>query len=418
MRNGQTEVLVVGAGPVGLWTTLLLSRAGLEPTLIDREERTAARSYACALHPRSLEMLQREGLLEPALALGRKVTTMAFYEGTERRGALDLSRNGSQFGYLLILPQNALEGLLEQRLKQAGVKVQWRHRLDDLVDEEEAVTATVEELQGTASGYIVPHWEMVVKSRTAVRAQFLVGADGHASLVRQRLHFDLQRLGPTTNFAAYEFETADHCADEVRVVLDGQTTNVLWPLPNNRYRWTFQLLHGEAEFPEKERRAVRLDQPEVDERLKQYVEKVARQRAPWFEAKVSRITWCSRVAFEQSLAGAFGRHRCWLAGDAAHQTGPVGVQSMNAGFAEADGLCALMAKVLKQEAEFSALNEYNQLWQKEWQRLLGGQLRVQPQAKTNPWFGQKVSELRSCLPGLGTELGGLAAQLGLEFPVT
>ena len=59
MREERTEVLVVGAGPVGLLTAILLAEAGIEVRIIDREARTTVRSYACALHPRTLRLLQR-----------------------------------------------------------------------------------------------------------------------------------------------------------------------------------------------------------------------------------------------------------------------------------------------------------------------------------------------------------------------
>ena len=88
---------------------------------------------------------------------------------------------------------------------------------------------------------------------------------------------------------------------------------------------------------------MRFAQKAVDERIRQYVEKVAKQRAPWFTAGVKEITWCTEVVFEQRVAKQFGRDRCWLAGDAAHQTGPVGVQSMNVGMAEAATLAGCLA---------------------------------------------------------------------------
>jgi len=78
MRDEQMDVLVVGAGPVGLMAGLFLAKAGLRARLIDRESGTAARSYACALHPRSLKLLEELGLLENILPLGRKVSKVAF----------------------------------------------------------------------------------------------------------------------------------------------------------------------------------------------------------------------------------------------------------------------------------------------------------------------------------------------------
>ncbi len=415
MHTQETEILVVGAGPVGLWTALLASQAGLETVIVDREERTAARSYACALHARSLRLLERAGLLQETLALGRKVHTIAFYEGPTQQAELDLAKVSKDFPFLLLVPQNALEGLLQARLKQAGCRVEWNHRFDGLEQQEQEVTATIEELAGTSTGYIVPHWETVVKNRIPVRAQFLVGADGHRSLMRERLGLQFQRAGDASSFAAYEFETKDSCADEVRVVLDGQSTNVLWPLPENRYRWTFQILDGEFEFPEKERRTVRLQQPELDEQVRQYVQRVAGQRAPWFQAKVEQVTWCSDVAFEPRLAGQFGRHRAWLAGDAAHQTGPVGVQSMNAGLAEAEELVSLMRAVLKKDAPLASLNPYDRHWQTEWRRLLAMNGALKARKNTSSWPATHASALLSCLPGTGEEVPLLAGQLGLEW---
>src|SRR5260221_4045748 len=183
MLHTRTEVLVVGAGPVGLWSALLLAESGIEVVLIDREARTTARSYACALHPATLQLLDRFGLAQSAIERGRRVERVAFYDGTERKAELHLSKLGGDFPFLLILPQSALEELLEQRLHSAGVQVHWNHRFEELNQDEESVATAIEELEGTSTGYIVPHWETVVKTRTEFHAQFLVGADGHNSMV-------------------------------------------------------------------------------------------------------------------------------------------------------------------------------------------------------------------------------------------
>ena len=100
---------------------------------------------------------------------------------------------------------------------------------------------------------------------------------------------------------------------------------------------------------------MRFSQKAVDEQIRQYVEKVARHRAPWFSAGVKEITWCTEVVFEQRLAKQFGRDRCWLVGDAAHQTGPVGVQSMNVGMAEAEALAGVLRKIVSEEAPLELL---------------------------------------------------------------
>jgi 2-polyprenyl-6-methoxyphenol hydroxylase-like FAD-dependent oxidoreductase len=417
MRDEQTEVLVVGAGPVGLLTAILAAEAGLNVKIIDQETRTTARSYACALHPRTLKLLDGMGLATTVVEQGRKVGTMAFYERESRQAEVKLSELGGAFPFLLILPQAAFEEILEQRLRKAGVQVNWNHRFADLQEQDEQVAVTVEELGGTATGYIVPHWETVVKSQMAVRARYLVGADGYGSLVRQRLGIENTRVAGPAFFAAYEFEADEPGETEVKVVLDDVTTNVLWPLPGSRYRWTFQLVKGEGvgAFPEKERRSVRFAQQTVDEELRQHVERVAKQRAPWFSAHVRGIRWCTDVVFEQRMAKQFGRGHCWLAGDAAHQTGPVGVQSMNVGLCEAAALVNRLRMILRERASLEVLEAYNRERHKEWQRLLGLSGGPKPRGDTNPWVSQRRAKILPCLPGSEADLTGLAAQLGLDF---
>jgi 2-polyprenyl-6-methoxyphenol hydroxylase-like FAD-dependent oxidoreductase len=417
MRQTRTEVLVVGAGPVGLWTALLLAESGIEVVLIDRETHTTARSYACALHPATLAMFDQFGLAQSVIARGRRIETAGFYDGAQRQAEVHLSNIRGEFPFMLILPQSALEGLLEQRLRAAGVQVLWNHRFEGLTQDENSISAVVEELEGTSTGYIVPHWETVVKARGDLEAQFVIGTDGQNSMVRSRAPLEYKRVGPAESFAAIEFQMEESAPQELRIVLDDTTTNVLWPIGDHHCRWTFQLLRPNSlgDFPEKERRSVRVSDPSVDERIGQYVQKLATQRAPWFTGSLSKIDWCTEVTFEKRLVTPFGTNRCWLAGDAAHQTGPVGVQSMNAGFAEALILANSLKKILREGASTNLLEGYGANAQQQWQLLLGLTGGLKASAKTNPWIAKRADRLLPCLPGHGESMKGLAGQLGLEL---
>lgn len=416
MREAQTEVLVVGAGPVGLWTAVLLAQAGVQVSIIDREQRTATRSYACALHPGTLRLLRQAGLLDPVLEQGRRLEKMVFYDDASPRAVLPFSGLDGDFPFLLLLPQSALESVLEEHLRKVGIRVQWNHRFDTLVDEPEAVSVTIEQLGGTGTGYIVPHWETVVKDRVNLLAQFVLGADGYNSRVRQALGIEYERVAGATSFAAFEFETDQVLESELRVVLSS-TTNVLWPLAGQKCRWTFQIVRPELarDFPEKERRAARLVQSNVDERIRGYVQKVASQRAPWFKGAVKEIAWCTEVSFEQRMVNGFGRNRCWLLGDAAHQTGPAGVQSMNAGFAEAAGLVPLLAAMLRQQGTFATLNRFSEQQRGNWRRLLGLTGGLKPSTGTDPWVSENAARILPCLPAVGSDCGPLAAHFNLSI---
>lgn len=399
-------------------TAVLLAEAGIEVRIIDREYRTAARSYACALHPHTLGLLAKLGLASSLIDAGRKLETVAFYEQSERCAELNLAKLGGDFPFLLVTPQSALESALENKLlTQFGIRVLWNHRFDDLEPAADALHVTLEELEGTTTGYIVPHWELEVKRRLALHCNYVVGTDGANSLVRRRLGIDLVSVARPQFFAAYEFEPAGEVPMDLRVALNPDNTSVLWPLPGNRCRWTFQMPPADAreDFPEKERRSGRVAQTKIDENIKSYVEQVAKERAPWFSARIKEITWCTRVMFEPRHAAEFGVGNCVLAGDAAHQTGPVGGQSMNAGFQEAAELTSIFTRILHQNAHPDLLTAYRAEQKTRWQSLLGIHGGLKAREAATPWIKKNCTRLLPCIPGTGADLARLAGQLHLDF---
>jgi len=414
-----TEVLVVGAGPVGMTTALLLAERGVECMVIDAKGGPAARSYACALHPRSLDLLDRLGVLQEILPFGRRFETVAFYEGATKRAEIKLSELPARFPFLLVLPQNALERLLESAVNRLGRgRVHWHHQLSELKTDPRGVVATVDKLAGSASGYIVPHWEMVIRSTEEIRAAVLIGADGHNSLVRQRLGIHYEQVGESELFSVFEFETDDALPNEIRVVLDESTTNVLWPLAEGRCRWSFQAARKEAteDFPDKERRAVWVDDPERNRRLEQQLHGLIQQRAPWFEAKVKDFDWASQVQFERRLVKRFGNELCLLVGDSAHQTGPVGVQSLNVGLLEADELAEVLKNRLQEGATANGFVSWEQRWRGEWLQLFGLKGAMKSSAQTDKWVQQHAAKILPCLPASGDDLRRCAKQLQLDLP--
>src|SRR5262245_61641835 len=124
-RHPDPEVLVVGAGPVGLAAALFLQQHGVRVEIVDMHQRTTQHSYAVAIHPRTLGILDEAGLSERLIGLGRRVTKVGFYEGRERRAEVDYSSLASKHPYLLVIRQSLLEKVVQETLDEKKIKVLW-----------------------------------------------------------------------------------------------------------------------------------------------------------------------------------------------------------------------------------------------------------------------------------------------------
>ena len=381
----ETEVVVVGAGPVGLFAALNLKGAGLEVRVFDAGRRTAAHSYALVLHAATLRLFDGHGLAAACERAGKRVSTIGLYEGAQRRGEVDLAKAGGPFPYVLVLPQSRLEAILEEALRKAGVEVAWDHRVQALEPDMERVRLTVAKLDKVSTGYPIAHTEVVVDKTFDLDAAYVVGADGYDSFVRRRLGISQSARGTSEVFSVFQFEATGDVPAEGRLMIEAGRVGGYWPMPDGRCRFSFPVA-SEAEHRPDEARLVEL----------------ISTRAPWFSGRVGGIEWTALGLFERKLADAFGAGRVWLAGDAAHLTGPLGAQSMNAGLAEAEDLSARLARVVRQGAPASLLEEYGAACQAAWGGLLD------PASASAGRRGL----LRPCLPATGADLEALLGQAG------
>jgi 2-polyprenyl-6-methoxyphenol hydroxylase-like FAD-dependent oxidoreductase len=388
------EVLVVGAGPVGLVTALFLQHYGVRVEIIDMHERTTQHSYALAIHPSALQVLDEVGLSEGLIGTGRKLTKVAFYEGRHRRAEIDYSVLASRHPYLLVVRQSLLERAAEAALRKKNLKVRWRHRLQSLDADGATPRAEVVKLDQVAMGYPVARSEWVVVQSQTIRPTYVIGADGYDSAVRRIAGVEMAEYGSGQVFSIYEIEAAGELPGEVRVILDPGLTSVCWPLEEGRCRWGFQVQDAAEHAGSMER-----------------LEQLIAARAPWWTAKPTQIYWSTHALFESRLTRSFGKGGVWLAGDAAHQAAPVGVHSMNLGLVEARELAARIAGSLRGEGSPSLLEEFAAETQEAWQWLLGATVHALPGA--DPWARQAGARILACMPASGGDLEPLLRQIGL-----
>jgi 2-polyprenyl-6-methoxyphenol hydroxylase-like FAD-dependent oxidoreductase len=414
----KVDALVVGAGPVGLLAALGLARSGLSVEIVDRAWRSTAQSYACGLHAGSVDLLASAGLEEPLLEAGVRIDTLGFYEGRERKAEVKLGNAGGRHPFVLVVPQDRLEELLEDALRELGVRVRWGHRLDRVHMETDFVTATIEKLALTSVGYPFARSEEMVQSSVDVEASYLVGADGSDSHVRQLLDIRVERLGSPWNYEVIEFDCLSPTIREVRINLNPGTADVYWPQQGSVCRWSLQIPgeeSAEEDHPLKERRSIVLLDDEPDATAREQLATLLKTRAPWFDSGIREIDWRSSALFAPLVAAQFGRGRCWLAGDAGHQANPVGMQSMNVGLREALDLTTRIAGIVRQGTSPKTLEEYDASRRSEWRRLLGGGSSVVTLPTAGIWAKAQRQRLLAWMPGSGAELGAYLNQLGLAL---
>jgi 2-polyprenyl-6-methoxyphenol hydroxylase-like FAD-dependent oxidoreductase len=389
------EVLVVGAGPVGLVAAVFLQQYGVRVEIVDVSQRTTQHSYALALHPRTLRSLDEAGLSEGLIRAGRKVTKVAYYDGRERRAEIDYSALPSKHPYLLVTRQSMLERAAEQALRRQKLKVLWGHRLQALTVDGATIRAEVAKLDPVATGYPVARSEWVVARSETIRPAYVIGADGYDSAVRRMSGIEMAEHGAGQVFSVYEIEATGELPDDVRINLDPDLASVYWPLEEGRCRWGFEIQDASRHDASMER-----------------LEQLIAARAPWCTARPTQIYWSTLGLFERRLARRFGKGDVWLAGDAAHLAAPVGVHSMNSGLVEARELAARISRIQSAGAAPALLQEFGTETHEAWQRLLDpGRVRALPEAV--PWVRQTAPRILACLPASGDDVEPLLQQIGL-----
>jgi 2-polyprenyl-6-methoxyphenol hydroxylase-like FAD-dependent oxidoreductase len=393
----ETDALVVGGGPVGLFAAIALSERGLRVEVVEKDWAGSAHSYALALHPSSLELLDEIGLAAELIEQGRRIDKVGIYDARNRLGELDLSRLEVKFPFVLVLPQSTLERTLERRLAKLKVPMLWNHEILGLTQNPEGVDCEIGRVEKIPLGYPIARTEWVINKRFHTRAGFVVGADGYHSFTRKALGARYEDLGGAQMFSVFEFDAGADLGGEVRLVLDGETVNVLWPMRDDRARFSFQVDST--------------DEPLDQERLVALMG----QRATWLKCEPGEIAWKTHTHFERRVADRFGAGRIWLAGDAAHITGPAGVQSMNVGLREARDLAERISGILKEDAPTSTLDAYRDERRAEWDSLLltGRQIAAGPESPD--WARDNAARLLPCVPASGDDLASLLQQVDLRL---
>lgn len=318
----RTEVLVVGAGPVGLAVAASLAGHGHVVTVVDRQAEGANTSRAAVVHARTLEVLERLGVSKRLTELGIHAQRFIIRDGDRELMPVRLDQLPTEYPYALMVPQNVTEQVLLDRLEELGGTV---HR--------PYVATTVSQ---DADGV-----EVRMDSGEAIRAQYVVAADGMHSTIRDRVGLGYRGKMVTQSFSLVDVRVEGGLpADEVLLFFSTPGLLVVAPLPDGSYR----LVAAVDEAPER---------PDLD-----YAQQLLTGRGPRRTAvRVAEVIWGSRFRIHERVADRYRAGRVLLAGDAAHTHSPAGGQGMNLGLRDAVTLGDALSAALR-DGRTDKLDEY------------------------------------------------------------
>lgn len=411
----HTDVCVIGAGPVGLVAAHTLADSNVEFIQFDTAASCHTHSYALALLPETLELLDRLGVADRVLERARKVPTIALYHGDERKAELDYSALDAAFPYLAVIQQGELESILLKTLKAKGHKPHWQHRVRYMSEEEDHVMVEVDRLIEGMTGYAYAHIDMQIDKILQYRANYVIGADGHRSAARRVAGIGFNQTAPTQTYAVFEFKTDAELPDEMRIIVDEKGTHLFWPMPDNYCRWSFEISPDElpVQTVDKEACLVYTGKnafPLLDDA---HIAGFISEHARWFKGSADKIRWRTQVHFQKRMAESFGRDRIWLAGDAAHLTAPGGMLSMNVGMHEAFDLVQRLS-LDSEDLREAALRNYSEERMREWSELLDLDGVLQGGA-ADPWILAHKDSLATNLPATGETRSALLEQVFSMF---
>lgn len=177
----NTDVLIAGAGPVGLTAAIELTRRGVDCRVVDPLAEPPQYAKAVGVQPRTLEVFESMGVVTRILDAAIQMHGQILYVNGENVGQIDLTIPPDvPFGFVAI-PQYATERILRDELALRSVPIERGLRVTGVDQDDDGVRAT---LAGDGG-------------EQTVQASYLIGADGAHSVVRKA-------LGLTFEGAAFE----------------------------------------------------------------------------------------------------------------------------------------------------------------------------------------------------------------------
>ena len=328
----MTQVLIVGAGPVGLVMAAELVRYGVDVRLIDQSAHATETSKALVIWPRTLELMDRMGCSGAFLAAGIRARGATIRGSGGVLGHADFGDVASPYNFALMIPQSTTERLLADHLLALGGRIERSVKLERFVQDDDAVAAQLSHADGSSK---------------RIETSWLVGCDGAHSTVRHELGVAFPGSAQADEWLLADVRlTGDGApaADEIATYLHRDGPFVIFPIPGGRARVIADV--GKAG------RSPRAE-PTIED-----VQALIEERAGGGFCALDPV-WLTHFRINGRKVTEYRAGRVFLAGDAAHIHSPAGGQGMNTGIQDAVNLARKLAMVTRGDGSPALLESYS-----------------------------------------------------------
>jgi 2-polyprenyl-6-methoxyphenol hydroxylase-like FAD-dependent oxidoreductase len=316
----SVEVLVVGAGPSGLFAAVELARHGVLARVVEREPEPHHEARATALQPGTLDIVERAGVVNEVLDASVHLSYARVFDAELAMvSELAFAGAGCRWECQCCLPQWRTERILAQRLEQLGGSVERGVEVESLDRRDDAIVLGLRHTDGVTEN---------------TEAGYVLGAGGAHSITRATMEETL--TGETYPGTALVADVRLRC----RVPRDGSSLVgtpggyvVLAPLPDDRWI-TFIGDLGEREA---ERLATDHSTRAVTNALKHRIAA---------ELRLDEVAWAALFRMHRRLVARMAGPRRFLLGDAGHLSSPFGGEGLNSGLHDAHNLGWKLALVV------------------------------------------------------------------------
>jgi len=319
------DVLIVGAGPTGMWLACELALQGVRTRILERRTEPTVHSRAMTLHPRTLEVLDMRGVVDRFLEQTPRIPSGHFANLPVR---LDFSVLETRHAYTAFISQARTEALLETRVQELEVPLLRGHEVLDVEQTSDAVAVRVR----------------TQERQYRVTASYIVGCDGGNSIVRKAIGVEFPGTDATVTGILGDVRLA-RPPQRPMSVSNSAGSLLLAPLSDGLWRFAGQSAS---------RMTLSKDVPLTLDELRATVTEILGDDLGLFDP-----FWLSRFGDTNRLAARYRVGRAFLAGDAAHVHFPAGGVGLNVGVQDAMNLGWKLALATRGYGDQALLDSYH-----------------------------------------------------------